>query len=225
MQQHFDKARAQLLRSSHIIVTWGTAVAWKSRETGAIVNNCHKIPASQFEQVLLEPEEILETWKDCISKVKSIRPDIHWIFTISPVRHLRHGAVLNQRSKSHLITAMHQLTEQLSDVYYFSVYEYFMDELRDYRYYGKDMIHPSELAIELVWEKFSRYCLQQNDPQRELAEKIYQRLNHRPRNPQSQAHANFLLKTRQMIDKLVSNKYTERLSKEIELLDEELRIL
>jgi len=139
-----------LKKATHIIITLGTSWVYKHIETNEIVANCHKIPQKQFVKEILSVDEITESLGTIISSLKSINKDVSIIFTVSPVRHLKDGFVENMQSKAHLLAGIHQL----KNANYFPSYEILLDELRDYRFYAEDMIHPNKTAINYIWEKF-----------------------------------------------------------------------
>jgi len=142
---------------------------------------------------LLSVDEISQSLESIIALVKDINPSINIILTVSPVRHLKDGFVENQQSKSHLIAAIHQLVEPRKKLFYFPSYEIMMDELRDYRFYKEDMNHPSKTAIDYIWEKFCEAWI--DDESKNTMNKvdsIQKRMNHRPFNPNSKEHQNFL---------------------------------
>ena len=136
--------------SKYIIITFGTSFVYHHKEQNKIVANCHKIPNTQFEKRLLTINEIVESFKNIHSKLK----DKKILFTVSPVRHWRDGAMENQRSKSILIESIHQIIEQHDNCFYFPAYEIVMDELRDYRFYTEDMLHPNVVAVKYIWQRF-----------------------------------------------------------------------
>jgi hypothetical protein len=142
-------------RASFLFVTFGTSYVYHLRENGAIVANCHKLPSSLFERRLAEPHEIAARWKETLDRLAELNPALRVWFTVSPVRHLSDGAHANQISKAHLLLAAEELMSHPSVEGYFPGYEIFMDDLRDYRYYAVDMVHPSETAIDYIWEKFA----------------------------------------------------------------------
>ncbi len=155
------KVNKQIQHSHHFIknsqwlfITLGTAWVYKHNETGRIVSNCHKVAQTNFEKLLLSPEHIVKTLHEVISLAHKINPHIHILFSISPVRHLKDGFIENQRSKSHLATALHKVIDNRT-ILYFPSYEIMMDDLRDYRFYEKDYVHPNGLAIDYIWEKFT----------------------------------------------------------------------
>ena len=134
-----------------MVVTLGTANVFVYKKSGAIVANCHKVPQKQFKKEILSVDEITSSLENIERQVLSLNPNIQFIYTVSPVRHLKDGFIQNQQSKSHLITAIHQHT--FSNSFYFPSYEIMMDELRDYRFYTEDMIHPNQTAINYIWNK------------------------------------------------------------------------
>jgi hypothetical protein len=145
----------KLTNTDYLFVTFGTAIIYENSKTGNIVTNCHKLPASTFKQRFVMPEETISVWTILISNLKKVDPKIKVIFTVSPIRHLKNGATENQFSKSSLFLAIKSLISENSNAFYFPAYEIIMDELRDYRFYANDMLHPSELGINYIWEKFS----------------------------------------------------------------------
>lgn len=183
----------QINETSHIIITLGTSWAYRFIETDTTVANCQKVPQKKFLKELLLVDEISESLESIIALVKDVNPSINIILTVSPIRHLKDGFVENQQSKSHLIAAIHQVVEPRKKLFYFPSYEIMMDELRDYRFYKEDMIHPSKTAIDYIWEKFCEAWI--DDESKNTMNKvdsIQKRMNHRPFNPNSKEHQNFL---------------------------------
>ncbi len=150
-----DEAGKFISLARFLFVTFGTAMVYRWKETGKIVSNCHKIPASKFAHQLLEVKDIVDLWIPWLDRLKTLFPEMKVIFTISPVRHLKNGAHGNQVSKSVLFLAVEELLKHLSKPGYFPSYEIFMDDLRDYRFYDEDMIHPSPAAIDYIWKRFT----------------------------------------------------------------------
>jgi GSCFA family len=144
-----------LKNARFLFVTFGTARVYRWKETGLIVSNCHKIPSSQFETRMLTVAEIVTLWTEQLDKLQSLFPQLHVVFTISPVRHWKDGAHGNQVSKSVLFLAVEELLKHKIDPKYFPAYELVMDDLRDYRFYSEDMLHPSSSAINYIWEAFT----------------------------------------------------------------------
>lgn len=137
--------------SNIVIITLGTAWVYNYKAANSIVANCHKIPNKNFDKKILAVDEVLAAFETSLPFLKNKQV----IFTVSPVRHWRDGAIENQQSKSILITAIHQLHKQYDFISYFPSYEILMDELRDYRFYERDMLHPNDIAIQYIWELFS----------------------------------------------------------------------
>ena len=183
----------QINETSHIIITLGTSWTYRFIETDTTVANCQKVPQKKFLKELLLVDEISESLESIIALVKDVNPSINIILTVSPIRHLKDGFVENQQSKSHLIAAIHQVVEPRKKLFYFPSYEIMMDELRDYRFYKEDMIHPSKTAIDYIWGKFCEAWI--DDESKNTINKvdsIQKRMNHRPFNPNSEEHQNFL---------------------------------
>ena len=184
-----------LKTSSHIIITLGTAWVYREIASDILVANCHKIPQKKFLKELLSIDEILESLEAIQSLVKSINSNISILYTVSPVRHIKDGFVENQRSKAHLLSAIHQVIEPRKNIFYFPSYEIMMDELRDYRFYAEDMIHPNQTAINYIWEKFTdTWFSESNFETMKTVDTIQKGLTHRPFNPDSEAHQLFLEK-------------------------------
>lgn len=198
----------QITKSTHIIITYGTSWVYRNLESNSIVANCHKVPQKEFSKALLSVEIIENSIKNTIGLIQKINPDCNFIFTVSPVRHLKDGFVENQASKANLITAIYQ---QLQTDYcklnteYFPSYEIMMDELRDYRFYAEDMLHPSQVAIDYIWERFSETTiLEESHSIMEDVETIQKGLAHRPFNPNSESHKKFLDNLNQKTVNLIS---------------------
>ena len=134
-------------------------MVYRNKVSNEIVANCHKVAQNQFDKEILSVETIEKSIQNTIDLVKKINPNCNFIFTISPVRHIKDGFVENQRSKAHLITALHSSIFHLPTSIYFPSYEILMDELRDYRFYADDMLHPSQAAIDYIWIKFLKIML------------------------------------------------------------------
>ena len=190
------KLTHELLKtSSHIIITLGTAWVYREIASDILVANCHKIPQKKFLKELLSIDEILESLEAIQSLVKSINSNISILYTVSPVRHIKDGFVENQRSKAHLLSAIHLVVEPRKNIFYFPSYEIMMDELRDYRFYAEDMIHPNQTAINYIWEKFTdTWFSESNFETMKTVDTIQKGLTHRPFNPDSEAHQLFLEK-------------------------------
>ncbi|WP_442267677.1 GSCFA domain-containing protein [Tenacibaculum sp. ZS6-P6] len=194
----------ELLDASHIIITLGTAWVYRFISSDTIVANCHKVPQKQFLKELLTVDEITASLENICTLIKSVNPKASIIFTVSPVRHLKDGFIENQRSKSHLFAGIHEVVEPRNQHYYFPSYEILMDELRDYRFYNADMIHPNKTAINYIWKKFSETWFSENTLQTlTKVEEIQKGLAHKPFNPNSEAHQKFLNKIAQKMETLI----------------------
>lgn len=195
--------KRQLLEASHIIITYGTSWIYRALETNEIVANCHKVPQKQFIKELLSIATITESIANTIALVQAINPQVKFIFTVSPVRHIKDGFVENQLSKSHLIAATHN--SQFAAHNYFPSYEIMMDELRDYRFYTEDMLHPSGLAIDYIWQRFKETNIRESDYETmDAVASIQKSLQHRPFNPTSESHQKFEAHLQAKISKMVS---------------------
>lgn len=197
-----------LKSSTHIIITLGTSWIYRFLESGQIVANCHKVPQHKFKKELLSVTEINKSVSSIISLIREVNPDINFIFTVSPVRHLKDGFIENQLSKSHLISALHQIIKIHENTFYFPSYEIMMDELRDYRFYKEDMIHPNQIAINYIWEKFYENWFSDEalDLKKQVL-KIQRGLEHKPFNPNSNEHRKFLASLQEKIETL-KKKYS-----------------
>jgi len=189
-------AHKHLKKSKLLLLTFGTAWVYQLNKTKQIVSNCHKVQAKYFDRFKLSTHQIINRYKELILRIQAINPEIQIIFTVSPVRHLKDGAAENQLSKATLIMASHQLVNDIDNCFYFPSYEIMMDDLRDYRFYNDDMVHPSAVAVNYVWDKFCDYAVS-NNSQKLMTDinKITQAINHRPFNPETEAHQKFLKKT------------------------------
>ena len=183
----------QLQQATHIIITYGTSWVYRHIETNAIVANCHKVPQKQFSKELLSIDSIQKSIQNTVSLIATLNPKCNFIFTVSPVRHLKDGFVENQVSKAHLIAAIYATTNtKQQTLNYFPSYEIMMDELRDYRFYADDMMHPSPMAIDYIWERFAATQIDANAiATMELVQTIQKGLAHRPFNPNSESHQKF----------------------------------
>ena len=189
----YQSTCAHLKNSSYLFVNLGTARVYHWLKTGEVVSNCHKIPAKEFKHSLLTVEEIVGILTKEITELLEVNHDLKIIFSVSPIRHWKDGAVENQRSKASLILAISELEKAYSNsVYYFPVYEIFMDELRDYRFYDSDMLHPGAVGIEYVWEKFTTTFFNQETSEFvKESDAILKSLNHRVSNQNTEAFKKF----------------------------------
>ena len=151
--QKLTTLKSLLKEANFFFITLGTAWVYEHKQKG-LVANCHKVPQTNFSKRLLSVKEIEVSLQNILKEIRKTNPNIKIIFTISPVRHIKDGFIENQISKAHLITGLHSALSQHNDNQYFPSYEIMMDELRDYRFYADDMLHPSEVAIQYIWERF-----------------------------------------------------------------------
>ncbi len=203
-----------------LIVTYGTAWVYSRNDTGEIVANCHKLPASAFAKSLMSVEDIIGSFRRFYEHLKAYNPGIRVVLTVSPVRHIRDTVELNSVSKSVLRLACHEITRLFDDVGYFPAYEIMMDDLRDYRFYKRDMIHPSDDAEDYIWEKFAeRYFSPELSDFVQRWEGVLAAMRHRPFHGQSAAHRQFIRNT---MKKLEAFSGTVDVSQEISVLKRQL---
>ncbi|HCT29157.1 MAG TPA: GSCFA domain protein [Bacteroidales bacterium] len=200
------KASDFIKRTKCMLITFGTARTYFLKQSAEPVANCHKIPAREFENRLLKVDDIVKEWSTLIDKLLKHNPDFKIVFTISPVRHWKDGAVGNQHSKSILNVAVHELIAAYpNNTFYFPAFEILMDDLRDYRYYADDMLHPSKVAIDYIWEKFKGAIIDV-DSQKLIndIEKVITAVNHRPFNPNTKEYKAFVNNTLKQIERIKS---------------------
>lgn len=187
-----EKLRFSLLEASHVVFTFGTAWVYKHLEKDTIVANCHKVPQKEFVKQLLSPDDVSDVLLGIETKLRTINPTCSIINTVSPVRHIKDGLIANSRSKAHLIAGVQEIVSPEKLNHYFPSYEIMMDELRDYRYYKEDLIHPNQTAIAIIWEKFlsSWVASETFEIQKKIAV-IQNGLLHIPFNENSKAHIHF----------------------------------
>ena len=206
----------QLNDSTHIIITLGTSWVYRNIESNEIVANCHKIPQKQFTKELLSIHQTEESLQSIISLIHSVNPNCNFIFTVSPVRHIKDGFAENTLSKAHLIAAIHSVLNQkfstsleltTQNNIYFPAYEIMMDELRDYRFYAEDMLHPNQTAIDYIWIQFFENYVSESvfGLMNEICS-IQKGLQHRPFNPNTESHQKFLNQLDLKI-KAIKNQY------------------
>ena len=188
------KLSSEFLKEATIlIVTFGTANTYRWLSSGGIVSNCHKLPAKQFQEERLSVNSIVEQWNELIKDLQRHAPGLRILFTVSPIRHWKDGAHENQLNKATLLLAVDELIKANDNCSYFPSYEIMMDDLRDYRFYAEDMIHPSSQAVDYIWERFSdTYFNSTTKGFIKEWESIQKALSHRPFNPESKEHQAFL---------------------------------
>ena len=191
--ERFTEACGKLRQADVICFTFGTNRVYE--HAGRVVGNCHKEPASQFVERSLTVQEIVERWHTLLERIRTVNPTAEIIFTVSPYRYAKYGMVENQRAKATLLLAIEELTREMERVHYFPAYEILLDELRDYRFYASDMLHPSEVAVNYIWQRFTSWAFTPEALKfAQEWERTERNLAHRPLNPDSDAHKAFLEK-------------------------------
>lgn len=191
-----DRVRNELSQVALIIYTFGTAIVYELKDNGEIVANCHKVPANHFTRRFLDADEIVDAFSYNYEQIQRDEKPVHFILTVSPVRHQKESFEQNSVSKSILRIACERIREQYDDVDYFPAFEIMMDELRDYRFYEEDMLHPNKVATDYIWQKFqSTYCNEELMRFIGEWEKIRKAMAHRPFNKSSRQHQEFVKKT------------------------------
>lgn len=199
----YTQSAQQLKFTNRLLLTLGTAEVFLLQQNGQIVGNNHKMPATIFQQKRLQVAEVTDILSAVVAKLTEKKPDLQVILSVSPVRHLRNGMVENQRSKAVLVLACDALCRQRPNVHYFPAYELLLDDLRDYRFYASDMLHPSEVAVDYIWEYFSGMFFTEETRKLNITiEKILAAANHRPFNPDTPEHQAFQAAQLVSIDKL-----------------------
>jgi hypothetical protein len=193
LNELIDATHLQLNNSTHIIITLGTSWVYRNIDSNEFVANCHKVPQKQFTKKLLSINQIEKSLENIISLVHSVNQNCKFIFTVSPVRHIKDGFVENTLSKAHLISAIHNLKLETRNSQYFPAYEIIMDELRDYRFYAEDMLHPNQTAVDYIWIQFFENYISESEFKlmNEICS-IQKGLKHRPFNPNTESHQKFL---------------------------------
>lgn len=184
INSRLQAARYFLQEANVLMITLGTAWIFENAETGNVVANCHKLPANKFTRRRLSVSEIVSELTDVLNLLRNQNPNLQIIFTVSPIRHWKDGAHENTVSKSTLHLAVSELEKNNDFVYYFPAFEIVMDELRDYRFYASDMLHPSETAVNYIWQRFSdTYFDAETQQLKKELEQLRADLNHRPLHP------------------------------------------
>ena len=214
VQQSIIEGHKALQEANVVIVTFGTAFVYALKNLSLLVNNhfnepfvvanCHKLPPQNFDRYRMDVQEIVDLWQSILDYF----PNKHWIFTVSPIRHLQDGLHENQLSKATLQLAIEQLMKKNTQrkISYFPAYEILLDELRDYRYYADDLLHPSSVAVEYVWEKFaSTFMHTTEQTEMKRMNKLYLNTQHRPNIPNSAEQAKFQQMTQKLYNSLLPN--------------------
>lgn len=218
---NLQQASTDLKNATLLFLTFGTSHVFTLKESGAYVSNCHKLSGNYFERKVLKPQEIVSALREAIDALKAVNANIKIVATISPVRYFAFGHHENSVSKAHLFTAINELQEIYNDIYYFPAYELVMDDLRDYRFFAEDMLHPNYQATNYVWEALSNTMLDKKTSgmMKEIDE-VLLAARHRPRNPNSDAHRKFVQKYISKIEELKTKGLS--FEKELETLKKQL---
>lgn len=181
-------ASEHFAQSKWIVLSLGTAWVYRYRQTLEVVANCHKMPSRLFDRFRLSIPQMVTILSDLIHS----HPDKQFIFTVSPLRHLKDGLHENQLSKAALLMAVNEVCERFENAHYFPAYEILLDELRDYRFYKEDMVHPTDQAVRYIWEKFVNFAINPNEkPAMQAATELKQMLHHKPLFPDSETYRKF----------------------------------
>ena len=216
----FNLLKKSVKKSSLIILTFGTAWVYETEATNDLVSNCHKRPAKEFNKRLLTVEEIISQFFEMKEYLEQLNAHVKFLVTVSPVRHTKHTLEGNAISKSILRTASYYLSEMSKAVHYYPAYEIMLDDLRDYRFYEADMIHPNTQGLQYIWDHFRKsHFTRETEDLYQTWTKISRSLQHKPFNPHSDSHQEFLKKTLKEIEQ-IKNKID--LKNEIKKLQKQL---
>ena len=199
VNQSLAEAHTHFLKSKWIILSLGTSWVFQDKETHEVVSNCHKLPAARFERIFLPVEQSYQY----LSEIVQQHPEKQFIFTVSPLRHMKDGLHENQLSKAALLLAVNEVCKSFGNAHYFPAYEILLDELRDYRFYKEDMVHPTEQAVRYIWERFVDFAIDPKEkPAMKVVAELKQMLQHRPVFPESEAFKKFELLKEKKISEL-----------------------
>lgn len=188
VNSHLMESHDHFVNTKWVVISLGTSWVFRDAITKAVVSNCHKLPASRFERVFLNTQSTVKLLSDLMNTFS----DKQFIFTVSPLRHLKDGLHENQLSKASLLLAVDEVCKAFENAHYFPAYEILLDELRDYRFYKEDMLHPTEQAVRYIWEKFVQYAVNPSEyPAMAAAQELRQMLQHKPLFPDSEAYRKF----------------------------------
>lgn len=195
INNRIESSSIQLKKTDFLFITFGTSWVYEFIETNQIVSNCHKVPNKKFRKYLMNLSELTEKYLNMFNDLLTVNPKLKIIFTVSPVRHLKDGFTENFLSKSMLRVLIDNIMKEMSSVYYFPAFEILFDDLRDYRFYNEDMLHPNSEAVNYVFEYFSSCFLNQDTIQiNEKINKILKSIEHRAINDKSEEYKRFVRK-------------------------------
>lgn len=196
-------ASRRLSEADWLVLTFGSAFVYSLKEDHQIVANCHKLPAYRFEKKMLRPDEVVSTLDNFMHRLFLQNHRVKILFTISPVRYAKDGVTENQLSKAVLLLAVHQLVRKFDRLYYFPAYELVIDDLRDYRFFKEDLVHPNDMAVQYVWEKFTAACLSpESHTLLQAVSEILKAAGHRQIHGQTEAYKRFAEKYQTKIRQL-----------------------
>ena len=219
MSQTVQKAHQFLKHADFLFITLGTSTGFKLLSTGLLVSNCHKLPGSFFEKATISPQEGCEALSHSIKQLYVLNPGLNLIFTISPVRHTREGLIENSLSKARLRVMMELLQQRFPQIQYFPAYEWMTDDLRDYRFYQEDLIHPNDMAIQYIWEKFASHFFEKGTVEiNHQVEKILKAVSHKPSFPDHPSYLSLVSQTNIAIQGLEEKFPNMDFSKEKKIL-------
>lgn len=207
INKSLSESSKSLKKTDLIIITYGTSFVYELIDKKIIVSNCHKIPAKEFNRFRLTISQLNDTISKTIQLLHSINPKMKIIFTVSPVRHWKDGAVDNQLSKALLLVSVHETIKNFNNIEYYPSYEIMMDDLRDYRFYEADLLHPNSQAVEYIWNKFAEtYFTESCKNVMMKTGKLSAAKNHRVRNKNSEKYINFAASNLKLIKELQTNQ-------------------
>ena len=217
MNKRIAAAHEHLQSSQVLVVTLGTAIVYKLRATGQVVANCHKVPQHQFERTMVHVGDITAALSQMLKRLKSFNPSLRVIFTVSPIRHIADGLDTNSLSKATLRVAVNEMMREFDNVSYFPAFEIMTDDLRDYRFYAADMVHPSEVAIEYIWQMFQATYFDDRSTQAiARCERVSKRMSHRPMSQNAEVVQRFYADTRLVLQNLLKEyPYLKKLELDI----------
>lgn len=224
INDRLEASTNEFRKTTYLVVTLGTAYVYRLKSSGEVVANCHKLPEKMFDRSMLTVGEIIAEWKELLLSLWKQNPELKILFTVSPIRHWKDGAHGNQLSKATLLLAVDELQAAYPErIAYFPAYEIMMDELRDYRFYATDMLHPSEFAIDYIWQRFTENFLSDETKGilKEWAE-IQKAINHRPFQPESDAYKRFISQTLLKMERINEKFPSFDLTKEMEIIKSKL---
>ncbi len=203
IQEIYHEVSTSIKQAKWLMITLGTATVYCKQSSQQVVANCHKLPQKNFTKSMVTPAIILEQFKFCYEVIKAINPEINFLFTVSPIRHIKDTIPVNSLSKATLQLGVKEITKSFKDTYYFPAYELMMDDLRDYRFYEEDMLHPNQVAQKYIWRKFKETFFSEETKAfvKEWSQ-LAKSLLHKPFNVHSTEHQKFLIKLLKQLENM-----------------------